>query len=100
MSDSLCFLHIKVSLGPREICEEACHLTTDKQHGNRYQNFYYLDSVQMLWVYINSLIWKAKVHTVSLQLYIGEALNSSTKEETWKTKYVQRDRNEEKKMQK
>jgi hypothetical protein len=66
--DDLCFFHVKVSLGPREICEQACHLATDRQYGNISQNFHYLDSMYVLWVYIHSLIWKATVHTLSLRL--------------------------------
>jgi hypothetical protein len=68
VSDDLCFFHIKVFLGPREICEQACHLATDQQYGKSSQNFHYLDSIYMLWVYINSLIWKATVHALSIQL--------------------------------
>jgi len=68
VSDDLCFFYIKVFLGPREICEQACHLATDQQYGNNSQNLYYVDSIYVLWVYIHSLIWKATVHTLSLQL--------------------------------
>jgi hypothetical protein len=66
--DNLCFFHIKVSFGPCEICEQACHLATNQQYGNSSQNFHYLDSIYMLWVYIHILIWKATVHTVSFWL--------------------------------
>ena len=52
VSDDLCFFHSKVSLGPCEICEQACHLATEQQHGNSSQTFQYLDSIYMLWVYI------------------------------------------------
>jgi hypothetical protein len=68
VSDDLCFFYIKVSLGPREICEQACNLATDQQYGRSSQNFHYLDSIYMLWVHIHSLIWKATVHTLSLWL--------------------------------
>lgn len=68
VSDDLCFFDIKVFLSPCEICEQACHLATDQQYGKSSQNFHYLDSIYVLWVYIRSLIWKATVHTVSLRL--------------------------------
>ena len=45
VSDDLCFFHIKVPFGPREICEQAYHLATDQQYGNRCQNLHYLDSI-------------------------------------------------------
>jgi len=100
VSDDLCFFHIKVFLGPREICEQACHLATDQQYGNSSQNFHYLNCIYILCIYIHSLIWKATVHTLSFWLWTEEALLSSTKEETWKTKYLQKDKIEEKEREK